>query len=202
MHQTKQQHPSGTSYGLSEAGYDLQIKQDIRIVPRADGTCVISVLEPNKSKAKLSNGRFVLASAIEEFDMPANLVGVVHDKSSWARKGLSVFNTVIEPGWKGFLTLELVYHGSEDLHIPAGSGIAQVLFHQTVHPASYDGKYQNQADQPVDSIFNQGPVKIIDAGGVYPSNLDVAVQKQCNHCWEYSPYHGTSVCKKCGYRGP
>jgi dCTP deaminase len=202
MHQSKQQHSSGTSYGLSEAGYDLQLKQDIRIVPRADGTCVISVLEPNKSKAKLSNGRFVLASAIEEFDMPPNLVGVVHDKSTWVRKGLSVFNTVIEPGWKGFLTLELVYHGSEDLHIPAGSGIAQVLFHQTVHASSYDGKYQNQADQPVDSIFNQGPVLIMDAKGVYPSNLDVAVQQQCRHVWEYSPYHGTTVCKKCGFESP
>lgn len=202
MHLTKQQHPSGTSYGLSEAGYDLQIKQDIRIVPRDDGTCVISVLEPEKGRPKLTRGRFVLASAIEEFDMPPNLVGVVHDKSTWARKGLSVFNTVIEPGWKGFLTLELVYHGSEDLHIPAGSGIAQVLFHQTVLAASYDGKYQNQADHPVDSIFSQGPVKIIDANGVYPSNLDVAVHEQCNHRWEQNAFLGCITCNKCGYEKP
>lgn len=69
--------------------------------------------------------------------MPENLVGIVHDKSTLARKGLSVFNTVIEPGWKGFLTLELVYHGSEDFHIPAGSGIAQVLFHELAIPALY-----------------------------------------------------------------
>jgi dCTP deaminase len=73
-----------------------------------------------------------LASAIEEFDMPNNLIGIVHDKSTWARRGLSVFNTVIESGWKGFLTLELVYHGDEELIIPAGAGIAQVMFHQTM----------------------------------------------------------------------
>ncbi len=84
--------------------------------------------------------------------MPDYLVGVVHDKSTWARRGLSVFNTVLEPGWKGFLTLELVYHGRDRLHIPAGSGIAQVLFHETMDYASYDGKYQNQADKPVGAI--------------------------------------------------
>lgn len=192
----------GTSYGLSEAGYDIRIKQDIRLVPKPNGTCLISVLEPDKSKSFLKEGRFTLASAIEEFDVPQFMVGVVHDKSTWARKGLSVFNTVIEPGWKGFLTLELVYHGSEDLHIPAGSGIAQVLFHSIADTACYNGKYQNQEDRPVDSKFMDGPVKIIDATGVFPSNLDVAVQQQCNHSWEYRYDQGTNICKKCGYAQP
>ena len=122
----------GVSYGMSEAGYDIRIKQSV-------------VLSPRK--------RFSLASAIEEFDMPKNLVGIVHDKSTWARRGLSVFNTVIEPGWNGFLTIELVYHGDEELSIPAGAGIAQVIFHQTLNRASYDGKYQGQADNPVEAIY-------------------------------------------------
>jgi dCTP deaminase len=98
-------------------------------------------------------GRFVIASAIEEFHMPENLVGVVHDKSTWARQGLSVFNTVIEPGWEGFLTLELVYHGNETLHLPAGAGIAQVLFSKIEQSANYDGKYQGQEDRPVEAVF-------------------------------------------------
>jgi dCTP deaminase len=97
-------------------------------------------------------GNFTLASAIEEFQMPHNLVGIVHDKSTWARHGLSVYNTVIENGWCGFLTLELVYHGRYSLHIPAGAGIAQVIFHETSRFASYDGKYQNQPDRPVEAI--------------------------------------------------
>ncbi len=130
-----------TSHGMSEAGYDIRIKQDVffggdRI--RVDG--------------EWKNGRFTLASALEEFQMPTDMVGVVHDKSTWARKGLSVFNTVIESGWRGFLTLELVYHGRDSLRIPAGSGIAQVLFHNTAVTASYEGKYQDQADQPVEAI--------------------------------------------------
>ncbi len=81
--------------------------------------------------------------------MPDCLVGLVKDKSTWARRGLSVFNTVIEPGWKGWLTLELVYHGNEPLHIPAGAGIAQVIFERVENTAAYSGKYQNQEDRPV-----------------------------------------------------
>ena len=80
--------------------------------------------------------------------MPNCLVGIVHDKSTWARRGLSVFNTVIEPGFKGGLTLELVFHGSGELTIPAGSGIAQVLFHTIAEPAEYTGKYQFQSTDP------------------------------------------------------
>lgn len=124
---TKQRH-HGVSHGLTEAGYDIRIKQHV-------------VLN--------SKYRFTLASAIEEFHMPQGLVGIVHDKSTWARRGLSVFNTVIEPGWRGFLTLELVYHGQDPLEIPAGAGIAQVLFHATWESAAYEGKYQDQPDAPV-----------------------------------------------------
>lgn len=136
----------GVSHGLSEAGYDITIKQAVKFVAANStgpgGVWVDGVYAP---------GRFTLASAIEEFDMPTDLIGIVHDKSTWARQGLSVLNTCIEPGWKGFLTLELCYHGHGSLIIPAGAGIAQVIFHQTVWHAAYDGKYQHQPDQPVEA---------------------------------------------------
>ncbi len=134
----------GVSHGLSEAGYDIRIKQDIIFQPE-NATQPAGVWVDNKYRS----GRFTIASAIEEFDIPSDMVGIVHDKSTWARRGLSVFNTVAESGWRGFLTLELVYHGGDRLHIPAGAGIAQVIFHQTAMRASYDGKYQNQEDKPV-----------------------------------------------------
>jgi dCTP deaminase len=122
----------GVSFGLSEAGYDIRIAQDI-------------TLHPFK--------RFSLASTVEHFAMPDNLIGVVHDKSTWARRSLSVFNTVIEPGWRGWLTLELVYHGWGVLRIPAGAGIAQVIFHQTMEKALYTGKYQHQQNEPVGARY-------------------------------------------------
>lgn len=148
----------GVSHGMSEAGYDIRIKQDIRFKLRSRNALDMTIEEHNQDGqfASVTLGRFTLASAMEEFDMPANLVGIVHDKSTWARRGLSVFNTVIEPGWKGFLTLELVYHGLSELHIPAGSGIAQVVFHETAVQSRYSGKYQNQADRPVEAIYEKG----------------------------------------------
>ena len=137
-----------TSYGLSEAGYDITIAQSVGFFKYAEGPAVGRRGVCINSREH-QNGRFVLASALEKFQMPKDLLGVVHDKSTWARKGLSVFNTVIEPGWHGFLTLELVYHGEEDLFIPKGSGIAQVLFHKVTESVEYNGKYQNQPSGPV-----------------------------------------------------
>lgn len=129
--QATKQYAHGVSWGMSEAGYDIRIKQDVTLGPEC---------------------RFLLASTVERFDMPYDLVGIVHDKSSHARRGLSVLNTVLEPGWAGYLTLELAYFGSEPLHIPAGSGIAQVVFHRTTDEAAYNGRYQDQANEPVPAI--------------------------------------------------
>jgi dCTP deaminase len=137
----------GVSWGMSEAGYDIRIKQEI--IFRPENAVQKAGLWVDGSFAL---GRFALASSIEEFQMPVDMVGVVHDKSTWARRGLSVFNTVIENGWNGFLTLELLYHGRQKLTIPAGAGIAQVVFHKTSDNASYDGKYQGQPDRPVEAI--------------------------------------------------
>ena len=134
------------SWGLTEVGYDIRLKQTVTLSPWN-----WTVDDPDHGYTS-GSGRFCLASTLEEFDMPHNLCGIVHDKSTWARKGLSVFNTVIEPGWRGFLTLELVYHGEQPLRLEAGTGIAQVIFHEIQTPARYEGKYQDQADMPVPSI--------------------------------------------------
>jgi len=113
-----------TTYGLSAAGYDLRLDQDLEI----------------------KSGNCCLASATELFDMPNNIIGYVHDKSSLARRFITVQNTVIEPGWKGQLTLEIINHSEKDINLFRGMGIAQVVFHfldeETEQP--YDGKYQHQ----------------------------------------------------------
>lgn len=137
----------GVSYGLGEAGYDIRIKQDITFYRLFGLIPMVKVVDGNQVSRHF--GKFTLASAIEKFNMSPSCVAIVHDKSTWARRALSVFNTVIEPGWKGYLTLELAYHGRKKLHIPAGSGIAQVLFHLVQEPANYNGKYMNQENKPV-----------------------------------------------------
>jgi dCTP deaminase len=123
---------NGMSYGLSHAGYDVRIAQACFLSPNA----------------------FCLASTMEEFSMPDDLVAFVHDKSTWARRGLSLFNTVIEPGWNGFLTLELVNHSDEQLMVSAGDPIAQIIFMRMEEPAEkpYTGKYQNQKRGPQEAI--------------------------------------------------
>ena len=142
--------PTGTSYGLSMCGYDVRLDQDVTIYP----------------------GFTVLCSTLEKFHMPRDLVAIVHDKSTWARLGLQVQNTVAEPGWCGYLTLELTYAPlispsdpwwkilwkrqllASGLYPPmvlrAGTPIAQVLFHLTdkMTQGYGGGKYQNQERGP------------------------------------------------------
>ena len=114
----------GMTFGLGPAGYDIRIAET----------------------TNLKYGDFKLASSLELFNMPDNLLAYVKDKSSWARKGLCVQNTVIEPGWKGYLTLELTNHSKNELTIKSGSPIAQIIFHELKEPTElpYNGKYQNQ----------------------------------------------------------
>lgn len=153
----------GFSYGLSEAGYDIRIAEDINFYPEERHRLRFWKNKPAQIKRWKMNaewqdpiikGVFCLASSIEEFQMPDDLVGIVHDKSTWARRGLSVFNTVIEPGWKGFLTLELVFNGTEPIKIASGTGIAQVIFHKAIQQAHYDGKYQNAKAGPQTAIHS------------------------------------------------
>ena len=122
----------GRSYGVSHASYDIRIAQT-------------AYLEP---------GEFHLFSSIEEFNMPKNVCGTIHDKSSWARRGLSVFNTLIDPGWKGFLTLELVNNGYERLRLTEGDPIAQLKFEYLDEEVSgYTGKYQLQEAGPQEARY-------------------------------------------------
>jgi dCTP deaminase len=114
---------NGLTYGVSHAGYGVRCGQTHFIQP----------------------GGFVLASTLEAFDMPLDVLGVVHDKSTWARLGLAVRNTVLEPGWGGFLTLELTNHSDKEIVVDRGAPIAQILFHLVDNPVrGCTGKHPHQ----------------------------------------------------------
>ncbi len=133
---------NGLSYGLSSAGYDIRVDQNIMIY------------SPMLNKLYDIVGGFYLVSSLEEFTMPLNLLGIVHDKSTWARKGLFVQNTVIEPGWNGYLTLEITNQGPEHIYLEKGTPIAQIIFHLLDKPTDrpYKGKYQDQKRGPQEAI--------------------------------------------------
>lgn len=128
---------NGMSYGLSACGYDVRL--DLSHLP----------LEYSRAWL-LQSGKFVLAATIEHMTIPKNLVAMVHDKSTWARRGLAVQNTIAEPGWRGWLTLELTNHGPDALILRHGDPIAQIVFHTMDQEASepYNGKYQDQQRGP------------------------------------------------------
>lgn len=132
----------GMSYGLSHAGYD------IRLGSFRDAALQRFVLKP---------GQFILVSSLEWMSMPTNVMGRVHDKSTLARKGLALQNTVLEPGWYGHITLELSNHGHTAIRLDKGQPIAQVVFElldqHTEVP--YTGKYQGQGAEPVKSIYEE-----------------------------------------------
>lgn len=118
----------GNSYGLSSCGYDIRCEKELY----------------------LNAGCYVLCAAVEYFTLPANVMAVVHDKSSLARKGIAVQNTVLEPGWRGFLTLEVTNHGHTDMRLAQYAAVAQVVFHFLDEPTDlpYNGKYQDQEPGP------------------------------------------------------
>lgn len=122
-----------TSYGLTECGYDIRLAQDIWLFP---------------------GRRFVLASSFERFHLPNWLMGRVLNKSTIARLGVDASRTTnIEPGWVGYLTIELEYARWKPLFLQRGTGILQVIFEEIKTPTNYVGKYQNQPQGPVKAII-------------------------------------------------
>lgn len=168
----------GVSHGLSEVGYDLRVKQQIRWFPpnpmelfrlyddRDSYSFEYYLNALNKAFHGYTEvisenddivrtiGRTALASSVEEFHIPNYLWGELRNKSSHARKFMDwTIGTDMEPGWKGFLTIEIIFHANEPIIIPAGSGVAKAVFHEIKEIREYDGKYQNQADKPVPTIY-------------------------------------------------
>ena len=132
----------GNTRGLGPCGVDVTL--DVKSYPHE--TCD----HAGNPAARLAPGMFLLISACERFQIPDDVVGIVHDKSSMARRGVAVQNTVLEPGWRGYVTLEITNHGSEILYLRHGDAIAQVIFHRLDEPTElpYVGKYQDQERGP------------------------------------------------------
>lgn len=150
----------GRSFGLSHAGYDVRVKSFLHNGEQVD-------------KIRMEPGDFFLASSVERIKMPTNMIAFVKDKSSWAREGLAVQNTVLEPGWEGYITFELSFaRKNHAIVIEGGDPIAQLIFQyldeSTENP--YKGKYQNQADRPVEAIHEMSPESLPKA--TPPEELD------------------------------
>lgn len=147
---TGKEKAGGVTYGCSEVGYDVRIKQGLHFTRDKYGNLITLVSTDGVIQRQL--GWAVNVNVLEEFTMPTDLVGIGHPKGSWNRQHLRLGSPIIEPGWKGFLTISLNYVGDEDLHVEPGAGIMQVIFHRLEADAAYQGRYQQQPDCIVPAI--------------------------------------------------
>jgi dCTP deaminase len=92
---------------------------------------------------------------MERFHFPDDVCGEVKDKSTNARLFILVQNTVAEPGWFGYLTLELTRFLPWPVRLRKGTPIAQIMFKMLDEPTErpYRGKYQNQPSGPQPAIL-------------------------------------------------
>ena len=146
--------PGVISYGVTSFGYDMRVADewkafflDAIVDPKNMQNTAIDIY-PSEGVMIIGPGYFVLCRSVEYFRMPEDVVGVVVGKSTYARCGLIVNCTPMEPGWHGHLTIELHNASQNDILVYPNEGIAQVMFHRGERPAvtyaDKGGKYQGQ----------------------------------------------------------
>lgn len=144
------------SYGLSSYGYDMRVANEFKVFTNVFN----SLVDPKNFDARsfvditadyidIPPNSFALARSVEYFQIPRNVLCVCLGKSTYARCGVIVNTTPFEPGWRGYVTLELTNSTPLPARIYANEGIAQVLFFESDEECevSYDersGKYMNQ----------------------------------------------------------
>ena len=144
------------SYGVSSYGYDVRVGDEFKVFTNVYNT----VVDPKNFDSKsfvdiradvciIPPNSFALASTIEYFRIPRDILTVCLGKSTYARCGIIVNVTPFEPEWEGHVTIEISNTTPLPAKIYANEGIAQVLFFQSDEPCarSYKdkkGKYQAQ----------------------------------------------------------
>ena len=127
------------SRGPSEVGYDISLGADVI----------------------LREGHAVLTHSYEKVGMPLHLSADVVGKSTWARLGISLNTTKVDPGFSGNITLEITYNpiwtGFWDylkgliwprtIRIPVGTGIGTLVFTNLAQAVRYDGKYTGKGTE-------------------------------------------------------
>lgn len=146
------------SYGLTSYGYDMRIANKYKIFTnlysaivdpkKFDSTCFIDfegdecIIPPNS---------FALGVSVEEFRIPREVLAICVGKSTYARCGIVVNVTPLEPEWRGKVTIEISNTTPNPARIYSNEGIAQVVFFKSLSPckvsyADKKGRYQDQKD--------------------------------------------------------
>ena len=149
------------SYGLSSYGYDVRIAPQFKIFTNVSNTLVdpkkfdpSAFVDYQGNTCIIPPNSFVLGHSVERFNIPRDILVLCVTKSSYARCGLIVNVTPLEPEWQGYVTLEISNTTPLPAKIYANEGIAQMLCLQGDGPcetsyADRQGKYQNQPAEVV-----------------------------------------------------
>ena len=144
------------SYGVSSYGYDVRVGDEFKVFTNVYNTVVDpkafdprSFVDIKADVCIIPPNSFALASTLEYFRIPRDILTVCLGKSTYARCGIIVNVTPFEPEWEGIVTLEVSNTTPLPAKIYANEGIAQVLFFEGDEPcevsyADKKGKYQAQ----------------------------------------------------------
>ena len=144
------------SFGVSSYGYDMRVADEFKVFTNVYS----AVVDPKNFSADsfvdikadvciIPPNSFALARTVEYFRIPRKVLTLTVGKSTYARCGLIVNVTPFEPGWEGFVTLEISNTTPLPAKVYANEGIAQVIFFEAdeeceVSYADKKGKYQGQ----------------------------------------------------------
>ena len=151
-----QRRDGAISYGLSSYGYDARVADEFRVFTNVDSAIVDpkdfspeSFVTRKGSVCIIPPNSFALAHTIEYFRVPRNVLVICLGKSTYARCGIIVNVTPLEPEWEGQVTIEISNTTPLPARIYAFEGICQFLFLRGEQPcetsyADRAGKYMHQ----------------------------------------------------------
>jgi dCTP deaminase len=144
------------SYGTSSYGYDVRCAPQFKIFTNINSAVVdpkhfdaSSFVDLESAVCIIPPNSFALASTVEYFRIPRNVLTICLGKSTYARCGIIVNVTPLEPEWEGHVTLEFSNTTPLPARIYANEGVAQMIFFESdetceVSYADRGGKYQGQ----------------------------------------------------------
>jgi len=144
------------SYGTSSYGYDIRCAGEFKIFTNINSAVVdpkafdaSSFVDVQADTCIIPPNSFALARTVEYFRIPRNVLTLCLGKSTYARCGIIVNVTPLEPEWEGHVTLEFSNTTPLPARIYANEGVAQVIFFESdevcdVSYADRAGKYQGQ----------------------------------------------------------
>lgn len=160
--------PGVVSYGVSSYGYDVRVGRKFKVFTNVYG----AIIDPKHFAAAafvdieadyciIPPNSFALAETVEYFEIPRDILAICMGKSTYARCGIIVNVTPLEPEWRGKITMEISNTTPLPAKIYANEGLAQILFLRAdqVCKTSYadkKGKYQDQAGLTLPFVTGKG----------------------------------------------